>query len=246
MKVVPPKPFTYRGGAKAVLLLHGFTGSPVDVRNLGRYLSQRGYTCHAPMYQGHGADPEALLASEPDEWWEDVKDGYQLLLAEGFSQVAVAGVSLGGVFSLKAAAELPVAGVVSMCAPMQAKSIEDLSLRVTQYAKQYKKFEGKGDAQIAGELEELERTPMPFLKQIQRTIVETSGKLGAILSPAMVMQGMLDDVLYRESAPLIYRSVGSEQKQLKWYDQSGHILTLGKEREQVYEDVHTFLETLSW
>ncbi|MEC0612584.1 carboxylesterase, partial [Bacillus spizizenii] len=54
MKVVTPKPFTFKGGDKAVLLLHGFTGNTADVRMLGRYLNERGYTCHAPQYEGHG------------------------------------------------------------------------------------------------------------------------------------------------------------------------------------------------
>ncbi|BBP92335.1 hypothetical protein BsIDN1_59530 [Bacillus safensis] len=51
MKVVTPKPFTFKGGEKAVLLLHGFTGNTADVRMLGRYLNDRGYTCHAPQYK---------------------------------------------------------------------------------------------------------------------------------------------------------------------------------------------------
>ena len=52
MKIVTPKPFTFKGGDKAVLLLHGFTGNTADVRMLGRYLNERGYTCHAPQYKG--------------------------------------------------------------------------------------------------------------------------------------------------------------------------------------------------
>lgn len=135
MKVVAPKPFTYKGGEKAVLLLHGFTGSAIDVRKLGKYLQQRGYTCHAPLYTGHGIGPEQLIQSGPDDWWHDVISGYQHLKEEGFKEIAVAGVSLGAVFSLKLATELPVKALVSMCAPMQAKSIDDLSKRVHQYAK---------------------------------------------------------------------------------------------------------------
>ncbi|GAA3314081.1 hypothetical protein GCM10020331_005760 [Ectobacillus funiculus] len=34
MKIVSAKPFTYRGGNKAVLLLHGFTGNTRDVKNV--------------------------------------------------------------------------------------------------------------------------------------------------------------------------------------------------------------------
>ena len=38
MKITPPKPFTFKKGKRAVLLLHGFTGNSADVRMLGRFL----------------------------------------------------------------------------------------------------------------------------------------------------------------------------------------------------------------
>jgi len=61
MKLVAPKPFTFESGERAVLLLHGFTGTTADVRMLGRFLQGKGYTCHAPLYKGHGVPPEQLL-----------------------------------------------------------------------------------------------------------------------------------------------------------------------------------------
>ena len=98
MKVVTPKPFTFKGGEKAVLLLHGFTGNTADVRMLGRYLNERGYTCHAPQYKGHGVPPEELVHTGPADWWKDVEEGYQFLKDEGYEEIAVCGLSLGGVF----------------------------------------------------------------------------------------------------------------------------------------------------
>jgi carboxylesterase len=246
MKIVAPKSFTFRGGNKAVLLLHGFTGSTVDVKRLGRYLQRRGYTCHGPLYKGHGLEPNELIQTGPDDWWQDVIDGYNFLKAEGFKEIAVAGVSLGGVFSLKVGMELPVKGIVSMCAPVQERSIDDLRKRVLDYAKRYKKFEGKDEEQINAELKELEQTPMQSLKSLQQIIVETREKVNLIRSPILVLQGCLDDPLYKESAQFIYENVNTNDKQMKWYEHSGHIITLGKEREKVYEDVYSFLNTLNW
>lgn len=246
MKVVAPKPFTYSGGNKAVLLLHGFTGNPGDVRKLGRYLQQHGYTCHAPLFKGHGVEPENLLQTGPEDWWQNVIEGYRFLEAEGYKDIAVAGVSLGGVFSLKVGEELPVKAVVSMCAPMKEKSIDDLYMRVKNYAEGYMKIEGKNDEQIEAELKKLEQTPMPTLKSLQQLILETSKKIDTITSPIFVLQGLLDQDLYKESAEIIYKKVSTEKKQIKWYEQSGHIITLGKEREKIYEDICHFLDALDW
>ncbi|TFB22845.1 alpha/beta fold hydrolase [Filobacillus milosensis] len=246
MKVVTPKPFTYEGGDRAVLLLHGFTGSTVDVRKLGRFLQKRGYTCHAPLYKGHGVGPDQLIQSSPEQWWEDVKNGYALLKNSGYEQIAVAGVSLGAVFSLKLAAEHRVNGVVSMCAPMQAKSIEDLTKRVHDYALSYKKIEGKDAAQIEAEIAKFKLQPMLSLNELQKLIVNVSQQLKSITIPTFVLQGLLDEELYINSAKLIYDDISTMEKQLKWYEKSGHIITLGKEREQIVEDVSQFLETLDW
>src|SRR3954454_17443830 len=98
MKVVAPKAFTLEGGKRAVLLLHGFTGSTKDVKRLGQYLHKRGYTCHAPMYSGHGVTPEELLLTSPADWWQDVVNGYYHLKNLGYEEIAVAVISLGGVF----------------------------------------------------------------------------------------------------------------------------------------------------
>ncbi|MED4935988.1 alpha/beta hydrolase, partial [Heyndrickxia coagulans] len=137
MRIVPPKPFLFEAGKRAVLLLHGFTGSSADVRMLGRFLEKKGYTCHAPQYKGHGVPPENLLHTGPSDWWQDVMNGYQLLKEKGYHEIAVAGLSLGGVFSLKLGYTVPVKGIITMCAPMYIKSEQTMYEGVVAYARKY-------------------------------------------------------------------------------------------------------------
>ena len=91
MKIIAPKPFTIESGKRAVLLLHGFTGNPNDVKRLGRYLAERNYTVHAPLYKGHGLDPLTLVQSNPQDWWDSVVEGYDILREKGYEEIAVAG-----------------------------------------------------------------------------------------------------------------------------------------------------------
>lgn len=246
MKITAPKPFTYEGGKRAVLLLHGFTGNTKDVRMLGRYLQERHYTCHAPIYRGHGQDPETLIASRPSDWWEDVMEGYRFLREEGYREIAVAGVSLGGTFSLKLGMNEDVKGLVSMCAPVKSKSVEELYERIAYYAHQFKKFQGKTEEQIKIETSELKEDARPALEELQQVISDVGHHLSTITCPTLVLQGALDGSLYKESAEIIYEQTSAEQKTLTWYEQSGHIITLDQEREQVYEEVYKFLEQLKW
>ena len=160
-------PFFFEAGPRAVLLLHGFTGSSADVRMLGRFLEKNGYTSYAPHYKGHGVPPEQLIQSAPDEWWTDVLAAYNMLKEAGYEEIAVAGLSLGGVFSLKLALHVPIKGIITMCAPMTMRTTDIMFEGVLQYAKQYKIQEGKSEQEI--EIETLITRP------IEQAIAAVSG-----------------------------------------------------------------------
>ncbi|ADE72023.1 MULTISPECIES: alpha/beta hydrolase [Priestia] len=246
MKIAQPKPFTFEGGEKAVLLLHGFTGNSADVRMLGRFLEKKGYTCHAPHYKGHGVAPEELVHTGPKDWWKDVMDGYEFLKSKGHESIAAVGLSLGGVFSLKLGYTVPIKGIVPMCAPMYIKSEEVMYEGVLAYAREYKKREGKSSEQIEQEMEEFKQTPMNTLKSLQELIAEVRNSVDMIYAPTFVVQGRHDHMINTDSANIIYNSVESPTKDIKWYEESGHTITFDKERDQLHEDVYAFLESLDW
>ncbi|BFJ02544.1 carboxylesterase [Priestia sp. Y58] len=246
MKIAQPKPFTFEGGEKAVLLLHGFTGNSADVRMLGRFLEKKGYTCHAPHYKGHGVAPEELVHTGPKDWWKDVMDGYDFLKSKGHESIAAVGLSLGGVFSLKLGYTVPIKGIVPMCAPMYIKSEEVMYEGVLAYAREYKKREGKSSEQIEQEMEEFKQTPMNTLKSLQELIAEVRNSVDMIYAPTFVVQGRHDHMINTDSANIIYNSVESPTKDIKWYEESGHTITFDKERDQLHEDVYAFLESLDW
>lgn len=246
MKIIPPKPFTFEAGKRAVLLLHGFTGNTADVRMLGRFLEDKGYTCHAPLYEGHGVPPENLLETGPEDWWENVENGYNHLKESGYEEIAVAGLSLGGVFSLKVGYTFPVKGIVPMCAPMNRKSKERLQEGVVKYAREYKQYEGKSKEQIQEEMDEFKKIPMNTLEDVGDLNEDVYDHLDEIYAPMLVVQARHDEMINTDSAEMIYNKVESDQKQLKWYENSTHVITLGKEKEQLHHDIYQFLEGLDW
>jgi carboxylesterase len=246
LKIVTPKPFFFEGGDRGVLLLHGFTGNSADVRMLGRFLQKKGYSCLAPHYKGHGVPPEELVHTGPDDWWKDVMDAYNELKNKGYEEIAVAGLSLGGVFSLKLGYTEPVKGIVPMCAPMHIKSEEVMYEGVLEYAREYKKYEQKSEDQIEKEMEEFKKTPMDTLKALQELISDVRTNIDMIYTPTFVVQARHDSMINTESANIIFDSIESDQKDLKWYEESGHVITLDKEKEQLHEDVLAFLNSLDW
>ncbi|WP_335871634.1 alpha/beta hydrolase [Bacillus sp. 2205SS5-2] len=246
MKIAIPKPFTFQAGKRAVLLLHGFTGNSADVRMLGRFLEKNGYTSHAPHYKGHGVPPEELVHSGPTDWWQDVMDGYEHLKNLGYDEIAVAGLSLGGVFSLKLGYTVPIKGIVPMCAPMYIKSEEVMYEGVLDYAREFKKFQGKSPEEIDNEMKEFAQTPMNTLKELQALISDVRQHVDMIYAPTFVVQGRHDHMINTDSANIIYNEIEAPHKEMKWYEDSGHVITLDKEKEQLHEDVLAFLNKLDW
>jgi carboxylesterase len=141
---------------------------------------------------------------------------------------------------------VPVKGIVPMCAPMYIKSEEVMYKGVVDYAREFKKFEGKQEDQIEKEMEEFKKTPMNTLKALQELIADVRENVDMIYSPTFVVQARNDHMINTDSANIIYDNIESDDKDLKWYEESGHVITLDKEKEQLHEDVFDFLEKLDW
>lgn len=91
---------------KGVLLVHGLTGTPAEMKFVGRQLNRRGYTVYAPTLTGHCRDEKSLLRTTYEDWL----GGLELSLRE-FSkrveQVHAAGICVGGGLALCLAHRAP-------------------------------------------------------------------------------------------------------------------------------------------
>lgn len=246
MKIKLPEPFTFEVGPRAVLLLHGFTGHTADVRMLGRYLEKKGYSSHAPILSGHGLPPEELMKYSPEKWWQDVLQAYNHLVDLGYEEIAVAGLSLGGALSIKLASCEKVKAVIPMCAPMYADNESQLTGAFKHFAKQFKQFEQKDAAEIEAELEVLMKDFAGLFQEVAGLINEVKEHVEMIYSPTLVVQARHDQIINPESATYIYENVESDIKDLKWYEDSSHVITLSNEKEILHEDIYMFLESLDW
>ncbi|MEJ1938415.1 alpha/beta fold hydrolase, partial [Nostoc sp. NIES-2111] len=105
--------FHFDGGPVAVLLVHGLTGTPVEMRGLGKSLARSGFTVRGVQLAGHCGTEADLVATGWRDWHASVMDALDDLRRR-HRQVFVGGLSLGALLALTAAAERPrdVAGVL--------------------------------------------------------------------------------------------------------------------------------------
>lgn len=244
MQIKLPEPFLFEESNRAVLLLHGFTGNSADVRQMGRFLQKQGYTCYAPQYEGHAAPPEEILESSPHVWFKDALDGYDFLADKGYDEIVVAGISLGGCYAINISLNRDVKGIITMCSPMYIKTEGSMFNGVLDYARKFKQYEGKDESTIEKEMSAFK--PTDTLKELQGQIQSIREHVDEVIDPLFVVQGELDEMINTDSANIIYNESDSDEKSIKWYKNSGHVITIDKEKEQLFEDIYDYLESLDW
>jgi len=246
MKPINPEPFYFEGGKKAVLLLHGFTSTNADVRMIGRYLQDRGYSSYAPIYAGHGSTMEDLVETNNQMWWDDVLAGYQFLKEKGHEEIAVGGLSLGGVFSLRLGYNAAVKGIFTMCTPITMEredNLLDAAMTVTKYMKCK---ENKDKEMVQKELDAIYPKLKEGLQAFPILRKEVQDHLDLIYAPILVVQGKKDNMIDINSAQIIYDNVSSEKKKLVWYEEAGHVVTHSDVRNELHEEIYQFLNSLNW
>ena len=81
---------------------------------------------------------------------------------------------------------------------------------------------------------------------VRDTVKEVKSNIDMIYTPTLVVQAEKDQMINTDSANYIYDNVESTQKEIKWYANSGHVITMDKEKDQLHEDIYAFLESLDW
>ncbi len=93
-----------------VYLIHGITGTPVEMRYLARGLARRGGDVYATTLPGHCTSLRELLKTNEQQWCDHV--GTQLAcVRERYEHVYVAGLSAGALLALEASTRVAVDGV---------------------------------------------------------------------------------------------------------------------------------------
>ncbi len=240
------EPFDLVGdGDVGVVCVHGFTGTPYEMRYLGDALAQAGFTVRGLRLPGHGTSVDDLDRTTWLDWANAVETAYDSL-RESCTRVAVVGQSLGGLLALHLASKrTDVAAVASLAAPLW---LEGLSGRVAQWAangllgriRAIPKFYGSDvrDKHTRAENPSYKAIPTRALAQLTTFMRLVEGELGKIKQPVLVIHGKHD-----HTAPLkcAYRIAQRTCATIKVLPRSYHLIAADVERDIVAAEIIEFL-----
>ena len=230
------RPFLFSGGSVGCLLIHGFTGTPNEMRGLGRFLADEGHTVLGVRLFAHSTDPRDMQRAAWRDWAASVEDGYWML-REAVREVVVLGLSMGGALALELAARLPVAGVVAMSTP--AGLPKDWRLNFIRPLAVVKPYIGKGppdwvDESVAADHFDYPEYPVRAIGELKALLAEVRHALPRVKVPTLVMHSRTDGGVPPENAQVIFAGLGAAERELLWIERSGHVLTEDAEHLRVW------------
>jgi len=237
--------FFWEGGPVGVLLVHGYTATTAEVRLLGRFLHERGYTVSGPLLPGHGTTPQDMNRCRWQDWTGAVELAYRQICTR-CDRVFVGGESLGGLLALYAASEHPEATGVLVYAPalrVQPGLILTARLLAPFVPMTYKQ-RNPADALVDERWKGYAANPVRAAVQLGNLQQEIRRRLPSVRQPLLIVQGRLDTSIDPRGAEMVYREAGSPVKELHWMEHSTHCVILDREWEQASALTLSFIERM--
>ncbi len=215
------------------LIIHGFGGSTREVKPFQEYLQGKGYLVMCPELKGHTGRRRDLYFANYSDWIGSAEDDL-IQLKNQCDKIIIIGFSMGGLIALNLAIKHPIHALATLNMPVYYWDIgrifnnlfSDLKSKKNSYFKYY--------------LKSVFQYPFVALYNFKHLLTQTKKILPLIDRPIFIAQGLLDDTVQYRSAEYVFDSVSSPIKQLKFYENSNHLICHSPDKEILFQDALSF------
>lgn len=237
--------FTMGGTGRGVLLLHGFTGTPHEMKYLGRRLSDEGYTVMIPRLPGHGTTIAEMTRTTGHDWLLAAREAF-IDLQSCCADVSCVGLSMGGILSILLAREFAVRRLVLLSTPASLPGYAVyLAPLLAPFIKVLPKIdEKKGLNSIEARSYHIcynEGVPVRQAWHLNGLIRRAMRALSAVSADTLIIQSLGDEYIPADSIHRIHDRLGSRRGEKIFLDISNHAITVDYEKDYVAEEVIRFL-----
>lgn len=242
------KPFFFEGtNGKGVLLIHGWTTTPYEMRRLGKFLNENGYTVCAPILKGHGSVPKDLESVVWTDWVENVEEYYKKL-EQSCEKIFVGGTSIGSCLSvLMAEKHKNVSGLLLLAMPYQIR-FEKIAFPLIKILKKIKNYNKKyypptfGGNNTVTRLISYQSYSMTSALEAVKLIKESRKYVPSIKQPCFLIQSLSDHIVAGKSSKEVYKQIKSKVKKIKYIKRAYHTFISDIKNFGIFQEILDFIE----
>jgi len=215
-------------GPVAVLCLHGFTGTPYEMRPLGEALAVAGFRARGPLLPGHAGTVDELGRVLYTDWLGAARSVFDALAAE-HEHVCVVGLSMGALLTLAVCSERPVAAAAVIGAPLSLRFPIPLLVPILKpFLRSVPKKDGSDirDPLARARHPSMSRMPLAGIHELVRLQRYVRARLDRVEAPLLVAYGRHDQTADPREAQRICRAVSSRSCDVLMLEDSGHVVTV--------------------
>ena len=250
--------YTIGNGETAVLLIHGINDSPACYHKMAPVLAEEGFTCRVMRLPGFAEPIERYAKATKEQWLAAVKREIDSL-REDHPQMAVIAHSLGGaVMIAHLLADPEAADAVVLLAPAVAVSSRRSPVLPVRFWHEIGKrlliftditsspFSIDCHDPTAADYPGRTRfTPIEIVDQTFQLVDHNHGRADEFTTPLMMVLSEEDKVIDSQAAEEFYQQAASEQKEVVFVDNCGHMPQVDTGWESLTRRIATFLRAKS-
>lgn len=219
----------------AVLLLHGFGGSPGSLRAWGEALADAGAVVSVPLLPGHGTRWRDLDRTGWADWQRAAATAFHALRGE-HGQVFVMGISLGATLALRLAEDSPgeVAGVVAVNPVLTRVAGTPRMLSLTRLVRRSSRAV-TNDIKKPGVTEAgYDRIPLRAAASLRDGGATVRTDLGKVAAPVLLCGSAHDHVAPASDSDAVWAGLAPASRQRVSFADSYHVVPLDNDAGQLF------------
>ncbi len=240
------QPVKVDGNRTGVLVVHGFTSTPLGMHPLTDRLTAEGFSVSAPRLPGHGTSLSECNRTTWHDWYAEVTRAFDELRSR-CEQTFVFGFSMGGTLTLRLAADRgdQIAGIV-LLNPSVFTTRPDRHL-LPLLAKVVPAWPGIGnDIKKEGVTEQAyDKIPVRAAYSLSQLWAEVKPDIGRVSQPVLVFTSTDDHVVEPENSDYILEHVNSVDRHQVVLPDSYHVALLDNDAQTVIDDTVGFVRRLA-
>lgn len=249
---------------KAVLLFHGLTGSPFEMKKYGDFLFKNGYDVFCYSFPGHGERISEIETVTWKDWCEFAQDKYDTL-RKNYSKFYLSGLCLGAAMAIYLGEHnKDITGIIALsttllldgfCIPWTVKLLPFALSTIIRFYYTFPEDDcfgvknertRKSLAKITAKAEiGMDNYPLNCVDALLKLSKNVRKNLKSVTCPVLCIHSKYDNLASVRGAKIVIDGISSVVKKYVELNDSYHMVLYDNEKDFVMNTAKEFMESVS-